>query len=216
MAPATPNLLQVTRWWTIPMPMSSTLAWFRTHPPAGLQATGDGYIRDGQAQARSLSYGERPTTIYDQPKLLVLIAAAGADTSAIRLDAQTVWVPPRTGAETIPVTVARADLLAYRGAPTHPLARATLSGKAASRLARLVNDLTPDTGGPRSCAADFGVRVRMTFTAGGDTLVFTESPACSIVGVTANGHAEPALRDSTALANYLRTTLGLNELNVRS
>ena len=31
----TPYLLDVPRWWTVPMSMSDALAWMRSHPPAG-------------------------------------------------------------------------------------------------------------------------------------------------------------------------------------
>jgi hypothetical protein len=200
--------LDVARWWVLPMSMPSALRWLRAHPPAGLRLSGS--AEGGNVGYSGLIYDDRLTWAYNEAKLLVEVAPYGRGSSALRLDGQTTWVPLRTKAETIPLDVARVDLVAYHGGSSRVLARRTLTGSAARQLAVLVNGLPRQNFEYISCPEGLSeINTRMSFGTSQGTLVFTEW--CGYVSVTANGRPEPTLFDSPALRNAVRGALGLED-----
>jgi hypothetical protein len=215
--PATPYLVDISRWWRLRMmPMVSALSWLRAHPPAGLDLAGSGSGSGPCGPFAYLIYEDTSTAAYNSATLLIEVAPDGPDASAVRADGQTTWIPPRPSATDVPLDGSEAQLLVYRGEPTHVLARRTLNGAAALRLARVVNRLPRDNRGAHGCLADTGLRVRMTFVTARGTLVFTEWPACSAVGVTVNGQARPGLLDSVALRRVLADALGRHRASILS
>jgi hypothetical protein len=206
--PGSSYLLDTPRWWTLPMSMAAALTWLRAHPPSGLIASGTG-SGDGPGGANaSLSYRDRTSAAYNSATLVIEVVPAGSDASAVRADGQVLWVPPRSDDEVAPIHPSRGELLAYRGATTNVLAERTLTGAAATKLARLIDALSRDNRDVHGCAMDTGFRIRVTFIVASGPLVFTEWLACDEVNVTSNGHVQPGLIDSPALGRVLRADLG--------
>jgi hypothetical protein len=202
--------VSVHRWWSTPLSPPSALASLRARLPATLRLTGRGIgTVTGGATLTYLILEGPPIRGSNDETLLVTIAGDRRG-SGIRADAQVLWVPPRTAAEDVSPGVRHVTLLEYRRDSSHVLARVTLSGARARRLARLVNDLPVDNRGPHGCTLDTGLRIRMTFPTDGGGLVFTVWPACGSVLVSAGGSSQPALLMRTALSDALARDLGLN------
>jgi hypothetical protein len=208
--PASPELLDVHGFWRVPMSMPDALTWFQDHPPIGLQpsghATGTG---PSGTTSESLEYEDQLSAAYNWATLVIEIVPDSEGSSDVRVDGQTIWVPPKTTVEVIPSETTRVSLLAYRGTPRVVLAHRSLTGPDAERVTSLVNDLSRDNRGAHGCSADTGLRIRMTFDTAGGPLVFMEWPACFEVLARFNGHPQPELLDSFALEGVLNTELHL-------
>lgn len=59
--PAVDWLAQETRSWRVDSPFEETLAWVRTHPPAGLANAGAAYGSDGDVRTAGDGHGEPDT-----------------------------------------------------------------------------------------------------------------------------------------------------------
>jgi len=208
--PASPYLLDVSRWWSLPVPMPAALSWLEAHPPPGLPVSGHGSGTGPDGPFAYLIYQDGPTAAYNLATLVVEFAPNGPGASAMRADGQTLWVPPRPASEQVPTDVSRVRLVAYPGVGVYGvLARETVKGAAADRLVRLANALQRDNRGVVHCAADTGFRITVTFLAPQRMLVFTEVPACGSVSVTSDGNSEPGLLNSAGFQRVVRADLGL-------
>jgi len=137
-------------------------------------------------------------------ELVVEVIAAGGGQTAIRVDAQVAWQPPRPHGEYVPsaarvVTVAAVpDVAAPAGAGQFRLpAPVTItSAPVVARLAALVDSLQLSTIGVASCPAFLAPVVQLTFRArpGGPALAVAQGPApCGTVLFTLGGR-QPALQ----------------------
>ena len=153
--------------------------------------------------------------------LVVEAAGAGNGQTAVRVDAQVSWQPPRTAAERVPsaarvVTIVRLPSLDPHArrppAPVtlvrlpsldpharRPPAPVTITDLAVvRRLAAHVDSLQLPTIGPdASCPAGLGGGIRLTFRAraGGPPLAVALGPApCGTVQFSVGGKPQPALQ----------------------
>jgi hypothetical protein len=207
--PATSYLIDRSTWWTVPMSATATMAWIRTHPPSGLRRTTSGSGVGANGPFADVGFEDEPSGSFTSATLLIEVVPTGPGTSAIRVDGQTIWLPPRPAATLVPPDPAQASLVAYHGSPTDVLDQRTLTGVEANDLATLINGLPVDTGGAYNCAEGTGPRFQVTFPTANGPLVFTEIPECFSVSVTLDGASELPLRDDAGLARVLRTKLGL-------
>ncbi|GGL98634.1 hypothetical protein GCM10011594_18110 [Nakamurella endophytica] len=154
------------------------LAWARQHLPPGAFIRGSGTTTTPTARADTIDIGLGPVT-------LLFTATATPTGSAVRADAQMVWVPRKSAGELIPATVTSVDIAVQRGSRAAAVRR-VLGAAAARRLAAVVN-ATPvlDDTGERSCPADLG---------GTDSLVFRARGAEYDVTVAASGCGGESLR----------------------
>jgi hypothetical protein len=205
--PGSPYLLDVARWWSLPVSMTDGLAWVQAHSPSGLRffAHGSGSGADGAFSY--IAYADAPTAAYTEPTLVIEVVPRGEGESAMRADGQTLWVPLRPPAERVPSDVTAVQLRATRDGKG--LAHRTITGSATATLVRLANALHRDNRGTVSCLADTGFRISATFLSPERTLVFTEDPACFIVSVKSKDEAFPALLDITAFLRATRSDLHL-------
>ena len=184
---------------------SATLADFvDAHLPAGLTHSGDGAVRGGpNGDVEYTTYEGAPTGAFEGPQLLVTTEQAGPVTG-VRIDAQVVWLPVRTAAETVPTTGVSAtleDLLA--GASPH--AALTLGSADAKRLAAILNALPTASDGKHGCPA-LTWEATLTFATTPSTVVSVDS--CG-VNVSVGGVDQPALADDGTLTTAVEKLLGL-------
>jgi hypothetical protein len=133
--------------------------------------------------------------------LVVEVTAAGTGQTAIRVDAQVSWQPPRPASERVPsaarvVTITQLPSLnPHAGRPPVPV---TITAPAVvRRLAALVDSLQLSTIGNAPCPAALGGGIRLTFLAraGGPPLAVAQGPAaCGTVQFSAGGKQQPALQ----------------------
>jgi hypothetical protein len=203
--PSSPFLLDVARWWSLPISSADALAWVRAHPPSGLRASAQGSGTGPGGPFPYLAFADTSTEAYTQPTLLIEVVSRGSGESAMRADGQTVWVPLRPPVEKVPPDVSAVRLRARRGGKV--IARRRVSGSTAADLVRLANALDRDNRGVFECAMDNGLRMSVTFASPERTLVFTENPACLSVSVRSGSRHLPALFDSPAFERVTRADL---------
>jgi hypothetical protein len=216
---ATPDVVTATRWWTAPGQPAAVLAWIRTHIPAGFSL--GGYGSGGYTPPGAVTPGrdtvQYPDLWFDQFSLpvvasvltqrwlVVTVARLGPAQTAIRADAQVVWLPARPAAERIPPDARVVTVTPVFGLqpdkklePLDPAFTVTSPAKVAA-IAAVIDGLALFPPGTFSCPADFGAQMRLTFrTAPGGPVVArvtAEYDGCGIVSLSIGGHSMPALSD---------------------
>jgi hypothetical protein len=203
---ATPNLVDRSAYWTVPGSSTSVLDYVKAHLPPGATplSSGRGNVAPG--------YGLETFALPSIPGRLgarvfgLTVVQLDPTTTGVRTDGETVWIVNRPAWERIPagvrsVTVtARGQTLAGRlGPASRP---AVLRGRAAARVAALVNRLPRVQPGASSCPAAFLGSVRMRFRDGSGRLQATavEHPSgCATVGLTVAGRRGPLLTDTPSV-----------------
>jgi hypothetical protein len=226
--PATPDVVTATRWWTAPGQPTAVLAWIRDHIPAGFSPAGSG---SGGYNPPGVRPGPEPSiqhtnTWFDwfslpvvagvltQRWLLVTVAAHGHGQTAIRVDAQVVWLPARPAAERIPPDARVVTVTPVFGLDPNkkldPLDRAfTVTNPAkVARIAAVIDGLPLFPPGMFSCPADSGAEMRLTFRTSPDgpavARLTAEYGGCGVVLVSIGGRSMPALRDYTDSGSQLQ------------
>ena len=199
--PATPDLASVTRWWRVPGRPQAVLAWIRAHLPSGFTPDGTGFGPGSWTDTFALP--AVPGVLTERE--LVVLAVANHGETAIRVDAQVVWLPARPAAERIPADVTRITVTPVFGFNRNPRAKRldhafTVTDPAkVARIVALVNSLTRFPDGTFSCPADFGGQMRLTFiTRPGRPAaarLIAEYAGCGIVSVRIGGRDMPALSE---------------------
>jgi hypothetical protein len=197
--PATPDLATVTQWWRVPGRPPSVLAWIRAHLPSGFTPDVTG---TGNGQWTDVFALPAVPDVLTQRELVVLAVPDGGQT-AIRADAQVVWLPARPAAERIPSDARVVTVTPVFGFYPDPryerLDRAfTVTDPAkVARIAAVIDGLARFPAGTFSCPADFGGLMRLTFFArpGGPVLarVAAQYGGCGSVSVRIGSRDMPAL-----------------------
>ena len=134
--------------------------------------------------------------------LVVEVAGAGNGLTAIRVDAQVSWQPPRPASDRVPAAARVVTITQLPSLDPHarrPPAPVTITGLAVvRRLAALVDSLQLSTigpGAPCPLAADGGIRLTFLARAGGQPLAVAQGPAaCGTVQFSVGGKRQPALQ----------------------
>jgi hypothetical protein len=199
--PATPDLASVTRWWRVPGRPQAVLAWIRAHLLSGF--TQDGTGTGPGTWMNTFALPAVPGVLTERE--LVVLATAYQGQTAIRVDAQVVWLPARPAAERITAGVTRITVTPVFGFNRNPRAKRldhafTVTDPAkVARIVALVNGLTRFPDGTFSCPADFGGQMRLTFfTRPGRRAaarLIAEYAGCGIVSVRIGGRDMPALSE---------------------
>ena len=96
--PATPDLASLTRWWQVPGRPQGVLAWIRAHLPSGFSPDGTG--RGNGSWIDTFALPAVPGVLTERE--LVVLAVHDRGQTAIRVDAQVVWLSARPAAERVP------------------------------------------------------------------------------------------------------------------
>jgi hypothetical protein len=203
-SPASENLIDVSRFYTVPGTIEAVVAYAQAHPPAGTYADGTSSSSDSNdVTSQGVIFGSIATHDYAAPTVSVVATKFGGGV-AVRVDAQLVWRPLRTAAEYAPI-----DASSARGCYGGGNCALSLIDRSNAReLAAYFNSLDTALPGDRyGCNA--GLPATFTFEAAAGPLTFAVS-TCGVT-VTANGVAQPPL-DTTDVATdpQLRGLLGLN------
>jgi hypothetical protein len=215
--PGFSNVVRRARLWTAPGTMATALSYYRAHVPAGLSLSGTsgGSARaDGNPVRRGLFFdatGRRwqRSKAYTELELLVEVAPFRGEV-AIRVDAEAVWLPPRTPAEHIPGDVTSVDVVVDRTGHA-PTVRRTFDAAHARTLAAIVDrQAVVPPGVMMHCAVDFGWIDSLTFHGpSGDVLVDAQPGGCGDMNVGPRSEHNPTLYGGTVVDLALLRTLGL-------
>jgi len=149
--------------------------------------------------------------------LVVEVTGAGSGRTAIRVDAQVSWQPPRPASERVPAAARVVTITQLPSLDPHarrPHAPVTITGRAVvRRLAALVDSLRLSTIGlDASCPAALGGGIRLTFRAraGSPPLAVAQGPAaCGTVQFSVGGNRQPALQCTDAFLPHVLKLAGL-------
>jgi hypothetical protein len=210
---ATPDIVTATQWWRAPGRPQAVLAWVRAHVPAGftLGSYGSGSYDPSPSVALPESWTDefQLTTVPEvlTERWLVVLVVPDGDQTAIRVDAQVVWLPARPAAERIPAdarVVTITPLFGYQADKKlerlDPVVTVTNPARVA-RIATVINGLALFPAGEFSCPADFGAEMMLTFTTGPAGPVVARATAeyggCGVLSLSIGGRSMPALSDYT-------------------
>jgi len=211
--PATPNLIDLHAWWTVPGSPLEALAWIKKHPPSGSRLKFESSFEDhGVTTSWDIGFEWPPIKgVADERALLVTATAGAGNETALRVDAQAVWIVPRSSSERIPAASRFLDLSVGRlGESQRRLSVADPSF--VKRIVASINDLPVFQPGEFSCPLypSRPVTVRLVFRVapGGPALAEAEQqlPAgvCHAMRLKIRGDHEPPLEEGWRVMKRLR------------
>jgi hypothetical protein len=209
------TLVDDVSFWRAPGRPQAVLAWEQAHLPRRF-TPGDADFGPSSWD-RTFSLAPVPGVL-NARDLVVEVAGAANGQTAIRVDAQVSWQPPRPASERVPSAVRVVTITELPGLGPHvsrPPAPVTITGLAVvRRLAALVDSLQLSTIGPTApCPLSAGGGIRLTFLAGarGHPLAVAQGPAaCGTVQFSVRGKPQPALQLTDSFIPQVRTLAGLN------
>jgi len=209
------TLVDDVSFWRAPGQPQAVLAWEQARLPRRFMP-GDSDFGP-PSWDRTFSLPPIPGVLNGRD-MVVEVTGAGNDTTAIRVDAQVSWQPPRPALERVPSATRVVTITELPSADPHagrPPAPVTISGPAVvRRLAALVDGLQLSTIGPAaSCPAPIGGGIRLTFLAraGGPPLAVAQGPApCGTVQFSVGGKRRPALQITDSFISQVLKLAGLH------
>lgn len=168
---ATPNLVDVHRWWTVQGKATNVLAYVAARLPRAAK-----WYVSGSGGPRPVYYMKGFALppipgVMAQRVLAVSVVQLTSTTTAIRTDGEVVWIIPRPASEKLSTTVHEIDITsAYPGRP--PLVAVSVVGPAAKRIVKWINALGVAQPGTINCPAlPLGPFVRFVFRTSRGTTV---------------------------------------------
>jgi hypothetical protein len=207
--PATPNLIDLHRFWRVPGDPAEVFDWIKAHRPAGSGASYSGASGDKEgitAQWMGFSVGGSSKT------LVFGVAAARGGGSALRVDAQVVWVLERSPTERIPAGVHAVKVSEQRlgGPPRGPWTITTHARLADA--AALIDRLPASQPGLSSCPSDTGPYVTLAFLSPSGANLATavvDGSGCLGVTLSIDGRQRHGLEGNAKLVGELSRALGV-------
>jgi hypothetical protein len=209
------SLVDDVSFWRAPGQPQAVLAWEQAHLPRRF-TPGDADFGP-PSWDRTFSLSPIPGVLNTRD-LVVEVTGAGNGQTAIRVDAQVAWQPPRPGLEKVPAATRVITITQLPSLNPHdlrPPAPVTITSlPVVRRLAALVDNLPlSTTGQAASCPAAFGGRIRLTFRAraGGPPLAVAQGPApCGTVQFSVGGKQQPALQITDSFIPQILKLAGLH------
>jgi hypothetical protein len=216
--PATPNLIDLHAWWTVPGSPLEALSWIKKHPPSGSTLKFEGSSENhGVTTSWDIGFVWPPIKGIAEGRMLLVTATTGAENeTALRVDAQAVWVVPRPSSERVPAGSQFLDLTV--GRPGKPQRRLSVTDPSfVKKIVAAINDLPIVQPGFFSCPAGpitppVAVRLVFRIASGGPALAEAEqqlpggSP-CQPMRLTIRGDREPSLEEGWRVMKRLRGLL---------
>jgi hypothetical protein len=194
-----PYIADRTSWWQVPGQPGRVLGWVRAHLPSRFMFS-DAW--SGGTGGTVYEWGDDfwlpPVPgVLDSRMLVVSVVNAGGGQTAIRVDGQVAWQPPKSAGELVPPAARMVTVTKVRGSLPGPLpAPVTITNVTRARwIAGLVNGL-PFQGVPKVCALHSPGALHLTFRArsGGPALAVFTGELWGCYGLlTVGGETRPAI-----------------------
>jgi hypothetical protein len=214
------SLVDLHRFFSIPVPMLDAATFVNLHTPTGFRPNGPELgttsSQNGATFYQFVSFYLRsaPVGITGETMLLVTFSDGPRGSTVARADAEVVWYPPRTAAEYIrPGAISSARITASFLNPSRRRFSKVISSRhAIAMLAALLNGLRATDNSARFCPA-IDATYDLTFLGkGGQPNVTVGATGCSVDGIGVNGKAQPQLWDPAGrLIRALHKLLGLSK-----
>jgi hypothetical protein len=221
---ASPDVVLRTQWWRADGKPAAVLAWVQRAAQAwkdgSAEFTLSGSGSSGGPAADSMQFDQftLPAVPGVLPNRWVLVSVAddGADHTAIRVDAEVGWLPPKPAAERIPAAAEAVTITPVAGLRPLPAddRPVTVTDPAkVARIAAVIDGLPLFPPGEFSCPADFGRAMRLTFraTLAGPVLaeVTGQTGGCGAVQVDIEGKPMPQLWQSDQMQQHVMAIAGI-------
>jgi hypothetical protein len=212
-----PNVIDVHRFYWLPLPEHVAVSFLQHHVPANTSLTGTGWGPDWQQVQYSLNAPPAGLEQFNALQATLTVGPRGG--TLLRADAQLTWYPPRSAAEYLrpdgyrSVTVTLTSSLAR--AKPRTMTRVFTSQAVIARLARLLDGLhtsAPWTGSCPALLPQFQIVFTPAARGNARSARALVSPSgCRGELITANGEQQPALEDinSTRLLTVISPLLGM-------
>jgi hypothetical protein len=142
--------------------------------------------------------------------MLMQAVPAGPGASVIRADVQVITYPVRTAAEQVPATARAVTITASTDGNTRPVTRTFTSAGLLRRLAGMLNGVHASPDRAIFCPAEWVIyRIAFATSATAAPFLVMTDTGCAALGVTANGHAQPALEIPAGLGSLLTSLTGV-------
>jgi hypothetical protein len=230
--PATPNAVDEHAWWLVPVTPTETLAYICAHLPPGttrpLSGTGLGGPNVPENTISGFTWPGSPGS------LVVWAVRLANGSTALRVDAEVVWVIPRAASERIPAGARLLTIRVHKPGRTlggvkfnRPAVLGRLPSRVTSvarieRIVALLNELRVQQPGLRHCLLEAGGSVQLGFytspsaspLAVADINTVRKGGGCGGgVSLTIHGMAEPELEGGWDLVEEISQTLEIRPVH---
>ena len=148
---ATPNLVDLTRWWLVPRQPDATFSFIKSHPPKNSKPSAIGFYTTPSVTVRFVGFQLPPRQgVTDWSILILEETAAPNGQTAVRADAEVVWVLPRPASEQIPGD-ARVLTVSVQRPHKPPVSITVSKASVVHRLAAVIDSLETVQPGVTSC-----------------------------------------------------------------
>ena len=91
----TTSFIDVSAFWRVPMSMAAALAWFKGHPPKGLEQAGSmSDIAHGVTVSSGYGYSALSRPAWTGAEVEIGLASTGENTAVVRADGVDLWIDP--------------------------------------------------------------------------------------------------------------------------
>lgn len=168
-----PAFVDLVAWWSAPGSMPTVFAWLQTQVPGGARYQGQGSLLNGAVAEYGYVMYSFPAVppILTSRLLLVTVAPINAHSVAIRVDAQIIWDPARSGRSLVdPAAVSSITVIEQTALPTsdgvvvpfYAFARVT-NPRLLHSIVKVFDGLPVDDNGPGCNLQAYGPGLTMTF-----------------------------------------------------
>jgi hypothetical protein len=222
--PGTPNAVDEHAWWLVPVTPAEALAYICAHLPPGTTrplSFGGGLMGPNVPENMIAGF----TWPGNAGTLAVWVVRLANGSTALRMDAEVVWVTPRAASDRIPagarlLTIgvhepggASIGFESMRRAVLGRLPFRVTSIARIEKIVALLNELRVHQPGVRHCPRGFGGSVELNFytspSASPLAVADITAEGCGGVSLMIDGMAQPELEGGWDLVEEIRQALGI-------
>lgn len=220
---ASPDLVDLTRYYTVPLAPAAVVAWLKTRHPKEATLGGSGTVSGpggtyawelgltwplAKVQPRTSSSSGQ---VIDSAGIAIEAISLSAGQSALRVDAEVTWLPAKNKADLVPFGM---KLLTASVPGSKTAAVTTHSRSVIERLRKAIDALPVASPGARSCPADlFGHTVRLVFASHAGVapaaVVQADESGCGFVSIMVGGKTGRALSGGVGIFDLAARLLGI-------
>lgn len=213
-----PNFFDVHAYWVSTASVAEVRAYLADHAPPGSRSSVSSELRTPHGAVRwdeGYSWPELPEVAVERQLLVGVVARPGGG-SALRADAQGVWLEPKPPSERIPAAASLLEVVETLGQRTHRAS--TTNATKITAVAELLDGFPiVQRSGPGSCTAipseQAILHAYFRSAPGGPVLAETEQElpeaSCQAIGLTIEGEEQrPLINEGRLLTRSLQHLLG--------
>jgi hypothetical protein len=208
--------VDVHEFWRVPGDPQAALAWIQAHPPAGSNRdmSGESLGSGGEiSRWDGYSFAAVAAVLSDRLVLVSAARATGGGT-ALRADAQVIWVTRRPAWEHLPGGLKVVTLTVRRPGKPASAPRMVTGASMVHKIVALVDALAVVQPGAVACPADVGPLVKLSFRRARSlppvATAIVDGSGCGGVRFRLRGRSGPTLAGGPRLIRQLSSLLRIS------